>query len=148
SGRGLQGAKGAVERLRGEARAGIRLIAAPLQLPQPPRLAYQRDGVQATLCPRRYTAEDVNISIQVEQGTNRRDAVQLIGFVTRQGQALEVLQGIPVQLSSSAHTVYTQSIDELGNFIFSSIVPATYTLELQFPESTVVIDQLPVTLQD
>jgi anti-sigma factor RsiW len=145
---GLQGAKDALERLREQSRAGIRRIAATLQLPQPPRLAYQRDGVQATLWPRRYTAEDVNISIQVEQGTNRRDAVQLIGFVTRQGQALEVLQGIPVQLSSSAHTVYTQSIDELGNFIFSSLVPATYTLELQFPESTVVIDQLLVTLQD
>jgi len=144
---GLQEAKDALERLREQSRAGIRRIVATLQLPQP-RLAYQRDGVQATLWPRRYTAEDVSISIQVEQGTNRRDAVQLIGFVTRQGQALEVLQGIPVHLSSSAHTVYTQNVDELGNFIFSSIVPATYTLELQFPESTVVIDQLAVTLQD
>jgi hypothetical protein len=41
-----------------------------------------------------------------------------------------------------------QNVDELGNFIFSSIAPATYTLELQFPESTVVIDQLPLVLQD
>jgi len=65
-----------------------------------------------------------------------------------------VLQGTPVLLSaqdvgkSFAGTPYMQSIDELGNFIFSSIAPATYTLELQFPESIVVIDQLPVVLQD
>lgn len=74
--------------------------------------------------------------------------MQLIGFVTRKGTALEALQGISVLLSATADSVYTQSIDELGNFVFSSIDPATYTLELQLPESTIVIDQIPVTLQD
>jgi hypothetical protein len=43
---------------------------------------------------------------------------------------------------------YTQTIDELGNFVFSSIAPATYTLELQFLESIIVIDQVPVAPQD
>ncbi|GAC1346179.1 MAG: hypothetical protein NVSMB27_09350 [Ktedonobacteraceae bacterium] len=143
----LQGAKDVLERLREQSSAGVRRIAATL-LPPQPRLAYQRDIAQPTVWPRRYTAEDVSISIQVEQGTNRRESLQLIGFVTRKGQSLEVLQGTQVLLSSPTNTVYTQNIDELGNFIFSSIVPAMYTLELQFPESIVVIDQLPITLQD
>ena len=64
------------------------------------------------------------------------------------GMTLEALQGTPVQLTSPSNTVYTQNIDELGNFIFSSITPATYTLELQFPEGVVVIDQLAVTSQE
>ena len=148
-----QGAKGVLDRLNDRSRAGVRRIVATL-LPPQPRFAYQREISQATLWPRRYTAEDLSISIQVEQGTSRRDTLQLIGLVTRKGEALGVLQGTPVLLSaqdvgkSFDGTQYMQSIDELGNFIFSSIAPATYTLELQFPESIVVIDQLPLALQD
>jgi hypothetical protein len=51
-------------------------------------------------------------------------------------------------LSSQNNAVYSQNIDELGNFVFSSISPATYTLELQFSDSTIVIEQLPIVLQD
>jgi len=148
-----QGTKGVLDRLGDRSRAGVRRIVATL-LPPQPRFAYQREISQATLWPRRYSAEDLSISIQVERGTSHRDALQLIGLVTRQGEALGVLQGTPVLLSaqdvgkSFAGPQYTQSIDELGNFIFSSIAPAMYTLELQFPESIVVIDQIPVALQD
>jgi hypothetical protein len=90
-------------------------------LPAQPRLAYQRDAASSALWPRRYAAEDVSISIQVEQGTSRTDSLQLIGFVTRAGVALEALHGTPVLLSSQTSAVHTQNIDELGNFIFSSI---------------------------
>ena len=158
--RSARGTQGVVDRLRDQSRAGVRRIVATL-LPPQPRFAYQRDIAQATLWPRRYTAEDLSISIHVERGTGRRDTLQLIGLVTRQGEALDVLQGTQVLLSSQnveipfAETLsegqvarYTQRIDELGNFVFSSIAPATYTLELQFPESTVVINQLPLALQD
>lgn len=129
------------ERSAGQAR---RIIAA--LVPQSPRLAYQRNTASASVWPRRYMAEDFSISVQIERGTGRGDALQLIGFVTRKGAALEALLGVPVQLSSQASAVYTQNIDELGNFVFSSVTPATYTLELQLPESTIVIEQL--DLQD
>src|SRR5438270_6135963 len=155
-----QGAKGVLDRLSDRSRAGVRRIVATL-LPPQPRFAYQREISQATLWPRRYSAEDLSISIQVERGTSHRDALQLIGLVTRKGEALGVLQGTPVLLSAQdvgmpfAETLsagqvtrYTQSIDELGNFVFSSIAPATYMLELHLSESIVVIDQLPVALQD
>ncbi len=149
--RPVQEAKRALENLRDQSLAGARrIIATPV--PPQPRVAYQRDVVQpATLWPRRYTAEDLNISIQVEPGTSRRDALQVIGFVARKGTTLEALQGTPVQLvpqTNEIDTAFTQHIDELGNFIFPSITPATYTLELQLPEGVVVIEQLPVIVQD
>jgi hypothetical protein len=154
--RSAQGTKSVLDRLRDQSSAGVRRIIATL-LPPQPRLAFQRDLASATsaaLWPRRYAAEDVSISVQVERDTTRRDSLQLIGFVTRKGEALKVLQGTQVLLSSQqvgvslAGTQYAQTVDELGNFVFQSIAPATYTLELQFSESIVVIDEVPVALQD
>src|SRR5205085_9339441 len=104
--------------------------------------------LESVTWPRRYSAEDISISVSVEREMNQRDSLQLIGFVTRNGAALEALQGLPVLLASQANVQYTQSVDELGNFVFSSIIPATYTLELQFPDRTIVIDALPVTMRD
>ncbi|HZR39091.1 MAG TPA: hypothetical protein VFB12_03175 [Ktedonobacteraceae bacterium] len=140
--------KQTLDQLLDRGRDAARRIIATL-LPPQPRLAYQRDAAQqAAQWPRRYVAENVSISIQVERSPNRKGGLQLIGFVTCQGMTLEALQGIPVQLSSQANAVYTQNIDELGNFVFSSLTPALYTLELQFPEETVVVDQIPITSQE
>lgn len=125
-----------------------RIIAA--LVPPPPRLAFQRN-VAASAWPRRYTAEDLSISIQREPSPGHSNTVQIIGFVARKGASLESLQGIPVLLSSSTSDEglsQTQHIDELGNFVFVAITPATYSLEVQMPGSTVIIEQLPVDLQD
>lgn len=147
----VQDAKRALDDLRKQAGAGtqgVRRIAATL-LPQQPRLAFQRNqAADLATWPRSYTAEDVNVSIQVERDSSRRNSLQVIGFVTRKGSVLEALQGTPVQLTSPTHAVYTQNIDELGNFVFSSVVPAIYTLEVQFPERIIIIDQLSMTAQD
>jgi len=146
-------AKQVLGRVREQSSDGIRRVIANL-LPPQPRYAYQRElgnvlnTLQVVAWPRRYAAEDISISISVERETSRRDVLQLIGFVTRKGATLEALQGIPVHLASQANTEYAQNVDELGNFVFPSVAPATYTLELHFPERTIVIDQLPVALQD
>jgi hypothetical protein len=143
----VQDVKRVLDGLRDRSTAHARRIIAAL-LPPRPRLAYQRNLTSSGVWPRRYTAEDFSISIQVERGISRNNALQLIGFVTRKGTALEALQGMPVLLSSHTSAIYTQNVDELGNFVFSSISPATYTLELQLPDSTIVIEQLPIDLQD
>jgi hypothetical protein len=140
--------KRTLRQLGDHAHGEVRRIVATL-LPAQPRLAYQRDAAQQTTTwPRRYAAEDVSISLQLESSPDQRNALQLIGFVTRKGATLEALQGMPVQLSSPSHVVFTQQIDELGNFIFSELAPATYSLELHFADCIIVIDQLPVTAQD
>lgn len=137
-----------LEELRDRSATGMRRIVATFVPPQP-RLAVQRNKVvDAAVWPRRYTVEDFSISMQLERGTERADTLQLIGLVTRKGASLEALQGIPVSLSSQDSSVYTQLVDELGNFVFTSISPATYALELQLPDTTIVIEQLPVDLQD
>jgi hypothetical protein len=144
-------AKQVLDQLRDQAKAGVRRIAASL-LPPAPRPAYGVRGTDPNLpglqWPRRYAAEGVNVSVQVERGPGRQNELQLIGLVTRKGSPLEALQGIPVRLLSSTNTLYTQQIDDLGNFVFAPVVPETYTLELQFPDGVVVIDQLPVTSQE
>ncbi len=142
-----QQAKRTLEDLRERSATQVRRIVATFVPPQP-RLAIQRNVVDAALWPRRYTVEDFSISMQLERGTQRNDALQLIGLVTRKGVSLDALQGIPVSLSSPGSPAYAQVVDDLGNFIFSSISPATYSLELQLPDTTIVIEQLPVDLQD
>jgi len=53
-----------------------------------------------------------------------------------------------VLLASQANVQYTQNVDELGNFVFSSVITGTYTLELQFPDRTIVIDSLSIAISD
>ena len=129
------------------ASANARRIIATL-LPPAPRLSYQRNTAPSALWPRRYAADDFSISLQVERATGRVDSLQLIGFVTQKDRSLEALQGMPVLLSSQAETVSAQNVDELGNFVFSSLVPATYTLELQSPDGIIVIEHIAVEIQE
>jgi hypothetical protein len=106
--------------------------------------------------PRRYSAEGLTISVQVErtpQHAHQRGSLQLLGFVTCDGKNLEELQGTSVLLSSQTkgegerdQNVYTQVIDDLGNFLFSALEPDTYMLEVQLPERIVAIEQLSLTM--
>jgi hypothetical protein len=140
-------AKRVLEALRDQSVTGVRRIIATL-LPPPPTVALGGvRGIQE-VWPRLYAADDVSINMQLERIPKRKDVLRLNGIVSRKGMTLQALQGTAVQLSSQAQTVYTQIIDELGNFVFPSIAPATYTLEVQFPDGVIVIEQLPVTVQD
>jgi hypothetical protein len=145
-----------IEQWRAEGIANVRRIVATL-LPSPPSLAYQRGGEDAsTHWPRRYTAEGLTISLQVErtpQHAHQRSSLQLLGFVTCDGKALDELQGVSVLLLSQTkvgaerdQSVYSQVIDELGNFLFSALEPDTYMLEFQLPEQVVAIEQLLLTM--
>jgi hypothetical protein len=140
-----------LDQLRERAEAGVRRIIASL-LPPQPRLAAGVRGTESTvpgaIWPRLYAAEGLTISLQIERGSGRQDELQLIGLVTRKGSALGSLEGTPVRLLASANVISTQQIDDLGNFVFAPISPATYALELQLPDSIVVIDQLPIVSQE
>ncbi len=148
--RPVQGAKRVLENLRDTSFAGARRIIATL-VPQQPRTALQRNGSQQVAAwPRRYSAEDVNVSIQIERGTAQKDTLQVIGFVARKGTTLEALDGTPVKLIAHTPTSTREEaepIDDLGNFVFPSVVAGTYTMEIHFKEGIVVIDQLPIVIQ-
>jgi hypothetical protein len=115
-------------------------------LPPLPRPALVREAAPSTSSwPRRYEAQDVHIVLQLEAIPGQKLEFQLIGFVTRDNTALQALQGIQVRLSSASQVIYTQQIDDLGNFIFSPLSPALYEMELRFSDRIVVIDQLEIT---
>ncbi len=138
-----------LDRLRERAGEKVQRIIATLITPQP-RVAFARDGVKESIWPRTYAAQDLNISLQLEQDTHRRDRLQLIGLIKRKGQALGMLEGMQARLSPSLDAALSEQneyVDELGNFVFSAIAPSTYTLELQFSETVVVIDPLPIDPQ-
>lgn len=152
----VRDAKHVLQQWYAEGIANARRVVATL-LSSQPRLAYQRDIVDTTAqWPRRYAAEDLTISIQVErtpQHAHQRGSLQLLGFVTRDGRALDELQGVSVVLSSQTKSgdghnpsVYKQVIDDLGNFLFSALEPDTYMLEFQLPEQVVAIEQLSLTM--
>ncbi|GER92064.1 hypothetical protein KDW_62260 [Dictyobacter vulcani] len=137
-----------IKRTLGQAASGVRRIAA-LLLPPQPGLAYQRSVTRQDITwPRTYAAQDVTISLQLESGPKSSGTLQLIGFVTRQGTAVDALQGTTARLLTAEGVTQTQQIDELGNLIFSALEPAVYTLEVQLPEGTVVVDQLSLSNQE
>ena len=148
--RPVQEAKRVLENLRDTSFAGARRIIATLVPPQP-RTAFQRNGSQQLAAwPRRYSAEDVNVSIQIERSTAFKDTLQVIGFVARKGTTLEALDGTPVKLIQQTPTSAREEaelIDDLGNFVFPAVVAGTYTMEIHFKEGIVVIDQLPIEIQ-
>lgn len=134
--------------------ATVRRVVATL-VPALPRIAVQRDAAGPALWPKNFVAEDLQISLQVENEVyqGQMSTVQLLGFVSQRGQSLEALQSIRVTLTAehqhstalpSDHCNQTseQQIDELGNFVFTSITPATYLLELHLPDRVVVIESL------
>jgi hypothetical protein len=125
---------------------GVRRIMATL-LPAQPRMAVRDPSQQHVEWPRRYTGEDVNISLQLEQSPERDDTWQLVGLVNRQGMALSALMGTPVQLVTASQVTDIQQIDDLGNFIFATLTPATYTLEVHLPDKVVFIEQLVIAVR-
>ncbi len=145
----VEEAKRALEHLREQTLAGARRIVATLLPPVQPGFAMQRGSMQQLAqWPRNYTAEDVNISLQLESNPRQQTTLQLVGLVTCKGVVLDTLQGTPVRLTDLAGISSTQTIDELGNFVFSALAPATYVLELLFPEGVVVVDQMVLQLPE
>jgi hypothetical protein len=134
--------------------SGRRIIRAVL-VPSNPALLMQRGTQQVDAWPRSYVAQDLTISLHLEQDQKYRQEVQLIGLVMRDGD-VHTLEGTTVQLlqqlpstdeSPQVKLVDAQTIDELGNFIFSSLEPALYTLEIHDADTTVLIEQISIEQQ-
>lgn len=144
----VQGTTNILDHSRSQSRDHVQRILASL-LPPRHNFALRHDASPLNAqWPRCYTAEDVDISLHIERKISRKELFQLVGLVTRKNASPDTLEGTPVQLSSPTNEIAMQSIDELGNFLFSSIAPTTYLLELFFPENIIVIDQLRVGEQD
>ncbi|TMC22289.1 MAG: hypothetical protein E6J34_06805 [Chloroflexi bacterium] len=154
----VQNTKRAVGQLQDHAAESVRRIIATLVVP--PQISFARGVVPPPISdahgleqeqigwPRQYVAENISVSLRVEREPGHKELFQLNGLVTRQGTKQGVLQGTPVQLAAVSNAVHTQQVDDLGNFVFPSLPPSTYMLELQFPEGVIVIGQFTIDLQD
>ncbi len=133
--------------------SGRRVIKAVLA-PSNPGLVMQRSTQQVNAWPRSYVAQDLTISLHLEQDQKYRQEMQLIGLVMRdgdvhalEGASVQLLQQTPDSADQQVKVIDAQTIDELGNFIFSSLVPALYTLEIHDGDVTVLIESLTVEKQ-
>ncbi len=117
---------------RDQSLSGARKIIATL-LPPQPRIAFQRDTAQQMtrsdrpLLSRR--CEYLSAS-RTRCRSQRIIAIDWVCHLSRDGIGDTPGNTGTAFIADGYET--TQSIDELGNFVFSSLVPATYTLELQF----------------
>lgn len=90
-----------------------------------------------------YEAEEVQVSMEVQDDAGRAGRKSILGLVTgaeaRGWQAMLWQESGPL-----AELVQTQEIDELGNFVFEGLRPGNYSLTLRGEDVEVVIQELAV----
>jgi hypothetical protein len=84
-----------------------------------------------------YEVEDVTVTIGPGQGPGT-----LIGLVMATSSPPEVLMGREVRLVPQSGVPRAAALDDIGNFDFEDLVAGTYSLELDLPDSVVVIEEL------
>lgn len=91
----------------------------------------QRGGSAAQPGSLVYAVEGITVSLSVGKGA-------VSGLVVAEGYSPEQLEGRLVRLIDGPRT----TIDDLSGFDFSEVPSGVYTLEVDLPESTVVIEAL------
>jgi hypothetical protein len=112
-----------------------RRVIASLLSPRP-GLAGGLAGLRGTpdTATRQYQADDVTVTL------DSGGAGSLVGLVT----AETGLSGAAVRLLAHNQAVATATLDALGNFEIEGVPSGAYTLELELPQRTIVIEQLPI----
>lgn len=86
-----------------------------------------------------YQADDVQISIHLERDPRREGFYSLFGLAT----GLEP-EGIAAHLWRGGKEISAVQLDELGNFIFSSVESGVYELMLSGPELEILVQNLAI----
>ncbi len=126
-----------VERLR---RVIATLVMAPRGAPAFAELrGSQNAAVAETLT---YRAGDVTISFDVDaDGLRDGTARWAVNGLITQSSGVAPPRG-EIRLISLAGDVYASHADVLGNFLYESVHPGTYRLEVDLPDRMVVIEEL------
>jgi hypothetical protein len=86
-----------------------------------------------------YQVENVQISVHLERDPKREGHYSLFGLVT----GIEP-EGVAAHLWRGGEEVGVAGLDELGNFIFSSVETGLYELMLSGPELEILIQNLTI----
>lgn len=116
----------------------------PLQTP-----GYALAGVrgETTDLPLTYQAEEVLVTVTVQALKPHSKERMVLGMVQRDNSPMEATSGAIVRLYAGETTLATETIDELGNFIFDQIVPLssdTLGLEITLNDKIVLVENLPI----
>jgi hypothetical protein len=68
----------------------------------------------------------------------------LFGLVVVSDPATETLEGRQVTLTPQGGAPITTRIDDVGNFEFAGLAVGAYALEIDLPESVIVVEELRV----
>jgi hypothetical protein len=131
-------------------RAGwLERVVATLVAPAPQlaavRLRGTRDDGTKT-----YQTSDATVTITIDPGPETRPGrVSILGLVVREGpmggvDTLPGPTGNEVRLVAPDGTTQMGALDDLGNFTFDDLAPATYQLEVQLPDRIVVVEAMSV----
>jgi hypothetical protein len=104
-----------------------------------PGLAYGGLRGTASATPRIFSVDDITITVGAGPA-----AGALVGLLIVEDRAPERLAGVTARLVPADGWPRAVSIDSLGNFEFSDVRPGTYTLEIDLPDSLVVVEALRV----
>jgi hypothetical protein len=122
------------ESVLGRAKRLVATLMAPV-----PRLAYGGLRGKAEPSVRVYEIEDVTITVGAGDGSG-----SLIGLVMVTSSPPEQLVGREVRLVPATGSPLVAELDDIGNFEFSSAASGEYVLELDLPDSLIVIEALRV----
>jgi hypothetical protein len=75
--------------------------------------------------PRLYQAEDIQVSIEIQDDVERQDRKVLLGLVTEMDT-----HELKAHLWQAEQLVTTASVDDLGNFVIADLTPGNYELIL------------------
>jgi len=123
--------------------AGIRRTVATLFAPSPSR---DLAGVALRGGPsiaQTYRAGELTLTL-APGPQPRRGRASLMGLIVREDGELEIPAGSTARLLAPTGAAESAEIDDLGNFAFDDLVPATYALELQLGDDVVVVEDVPM----
>ncbi len=104
-------------------------------------LAGVRGGTEGL--PHTYQAEEVSITVTIQTLKPYSKEWMVLGLVQRDNHTMEAIAGVEVRICESGQTLATETIDELGNFVFAEVTPPDlFDLEIALEDKVVLVPHL------
>jgi hypothetical protein len=104
-----------------------------------PGLAYGGLRGTASATTRIFSVDDITITVGPGPATG-----SLVGLLIVDDRVPETLAGVTARLVPTDGWPITVIVDSLGNFEFTEVSPGAYTLEIDLPDSLIVVEALRV----
>jgi hypothetical protein len=114
-----------------------------------PQPGYALAGVRGDMdgLPLTYQAEEILVTVTVQPIAPHKPERMVIGLVQREDATMDAAMGARVRLYAGATALATETIDELGNFMFEEVTPAErqqLDLEITLSDRIVLVPNLPL----